>query len=465
MSENVSPVPPERLAALRAAVRGPVRGPQDPAYTAECANYNLLRVAEPAVVVGAADPDDVVAAVRFAGEHRLPVAVKNAGHQIVLPSPGSVLVSTRRLKTLEIDAGRRKARVGAGVRWYEVVAEAAKAGLTPVAGSAPHVGVVGYTLGGGHSPLLGRTHGYAADHVGRIQVVTADGVLRDVTPAGEPDLFWALLGGKGNFGAVTEIEFDLFPVSRFLGGGIFFRGEDLATVLRAWRTWQADVPEEMTTSVAVQRLPDAVGLPDPLRGRFVVHVRVGFVGPAAEGEELVAPLRSAAPVLVDTVTERPIEEIGEIHLDPVDPLPYVEGSVGLREFSAGTLDAFVELTGPGSGCPLVTVEVRALGGALDREPATPNAVPRGMAFTTFGFGVGGPGQTQPMEEYLERYVRRLAPWAHDHNLVNFVGPDDAGTEEAVRRMYGHDRYRRLAAVKKRYDRANMFRFNHNIRPA
>ncbi len=165
-----------------------------------------------------------------------------------------------------------------------------------------------------------------------MNVVTADGELRTVAPDTEPDLFWALLGGKGNFGVVTEIEFDVFPVTRFYGGGIYFAGEDLAAVLEAWRSWLPTVPEEMTTSLGVQRLPDLPALPPPLRGAFVVHVRIGYLGSAADGERLVAPLRAAAPVLLDAVGEKPVTAVGEIHMDPVEPMPYYDRSLALREF-------------------------------------------------------------------------------------------------------------------------------------
>ncbi|WP_432132478.1 FAD-binding oxidoreductase [Streptomyces tendae] len=458
---------PDEVSNLRNDVAGPVMVPGAPEYRAECGNFNLNRVVEPTVVVGAQSADDVAAAIRFATRKGMPVAVQNAGHQVVLPVTDSwLLITTTRMDDLAVDADARTARVGAGIRWRQVLVEAAKAGLAPIAGSAPDVGVVGYTLGGGLSPLLGRSLGYAADHVRWMEVVTADGRIRAVTADSDPDLFWALLGGKGNFGIVTRIEFTLFPVTEFYGGGIWFRGEDMAAVLEVWRKWAPTLAEETSTSVAIQRLPDLDALPEPLRGAFVVHVRIGHLGDAATGSDIVAPLRAAATPLLDSLTLRPFTEIGEIHLDPVERIPYVESGTGLRELSAETLDAFVALTGPDSGCPLVTVEIRALGGALDREPAVANAVPsRGVPFITFAFGVGSPAELPKMDEYLGTYVERLAPWAADATVVNFVSPDEATTEEGVRRLFGRERYARLAAVKRQHDPANVFRLNHNIRPS
>ncbi|MEE4543116.1 FAD-binding oxidoreductase [Streptomyces sp. V4-01] len=456
----------EDLASLRRSVRGPVLEPGSDGYEEECATYNLACALRPAVVVGAGSEEDVRSAVLFAGRHGLPVAVKSAAHQIVSPARDGLLITTSRMRDISVDPRQRTVRVGAGARWREVLARTAEHGLAPIVGSAPDVGVLGYTLGGGQSPLLGRTLGYAADHVRWLDLVTADGELRRVTPRSEPDLFWALLGGKGNFGVVTAVEFEVFPHSRFYGGGVYFAGEHLAEVLDAWRAWLPAQEEAMTSSLGIQRLPDIPSLPAALRGAFVVHLRIGYLGTAADGERLVAPLRAAAPVLLDLLGEKPFTSIGEIHLDPVDPLPYVDRSVCLDDFTEKTAHTLVELTGPRSGCTLANVEIRALGGALDREPAVPNAVPsRGLPYVVFGFAVGAPDQAEQLRADLARVVDGLAPWAAERNMVNFLSPDEATDAAGVRAVYGAERYDRLAAVKKRYDPANVFRFNHNITPA
>ncbi|MFG2356881.1 FAD-binding protein [Streptomyces sp. NPDC048521] len=457
---------PEDMAALRRSVQGPVLEPGADGYDAECATFNLFCGLRPAVVVGATDEQDVRTAVRFAARHGLPVAVKTSAHQMVSPAEGGLLITTQRMQGVFVDAQAQTVRVEAGVRWSDVLPHTAKFGLAPIVGSAPDVGVVGYTLGGGQSPLLGRSLGYAADHVRSLTMVTADGELRRVTPQSEPELFWAVLGGKGNFGVVTEMEFQAFPVSRFYGGGIYFAGEHLAQVLEAWQAWLPGVGEDMTSSIGVQRLPDVPVLPEPLRGAFVVHLRLGYLGSAADGAELIAPLRACAPALLDLVEEKPFTAIGEIHMDPVDPMPYFDRSVCLEEFSEKTAQAFVELTGPQSGCTLANVEIRALGGAFDREPAVPNAVSsRGLPYVVFAFAVGAPDQADTLRADLARVVDGLAPWAAQRNMVNFLSPDEATDTDGMRAVYGAERFDRLAAVKKRYDPANVFRFNHNITPA
>lgn len=457
---------PQDVAGLRETVEGPVLLPGSAAYDEECATYNLTCGLRPAVVVGATGEKDVQAAVRFAAERGLPVAVKCTAHQVVGPAEGGVLVTTGRMAGISVDAAARIVRVEAGVRWRDVLPRAAEAGLAVLAGSAPDVGVVGYTLGGGQSPLLGRSLGYAADHVRRLEVVTADGELREVGPQSEPDLFWALRGGKGNFGVVTAIEFEAFPLTRFYGGGLYFAGEHLADVLEAWRAWLPTVGEDMTSSVGVQRLPDVPALPEPLRGAFVVHLRIGYLGSAADGAALVAPLRAAAPVLLDLVEEKPFTSLGEIHLDPVAPMPYFDRSVCLEEFSEKTARTLVELTGAESDCELANVEIRALGGAFDREPEGGNAVSsRGLPFVVFAFAVGAPDQEPELRSALAKVMDGLAPWAARRNMVNFLSPHEATDSEQLAEVYGPQRYERLAAVKKRYDGGNTFRFNHNVTPA
>ena len=294
---SLPPVLPEDAAPLVATVAGSVLLPGDAGYDDERAVWNLNHELVPAVIVVPESAADVQAAVTFAARQHRPVLVKTTGHQIVGLAHGAVVIATHRMNDITIDAVGRTARVGAGVIWSEVIAKAAKAGLAPLNGSNPTVGVAGYTLGGGLSPTLGRSHGYAADHVRSLDVVTADGELRHVDAESEPDLFWALRGGKGNFGVVTALEFDLFPVSRLYGGGIYFPGERTADVLRAWTAWHPSTPETMVTSIAVMRMPAMPEVPEPLRGKFLVSVRIAYNGTTADGERMIAPLRAVAPAV------------------------------------------------------------------------------------------------------------------------------------------------------------------------
>lgn len=460
---SLPPVLPEDAAALVAAVAGSVLLPGDAGYDEERAVFNLNHELVPAVIVVAESAADVQAAVAFAaGQHR-PVLVKTTGHQMVGPAHGTVVIATHRMNDVAIDPVGRTARVGAGAIWSEVVERAAKDGLAPLNGSNPTVGVSGYTLGGGLSPTLGRSHGYAADHVRSLEVVTADGELRHVDAESEPELFWALRGGKGNFGVVTALEFALFPVPRLYGGGIYFPGERMADVLRAWTAWHPGTPETMISSFAVLRLPPLPELPEPLRGAFVVSLRFAYNGTAEDGERMIAPLRAVAPAVLDTVRDMPYAEVASIHDEPTEPLPYYERGIMLREFPAEAQDTLVELVGPGSETTLWIAELRALGGAWDREPAVPNAVAtRGLPYSLLGVEVGPLSEEQRLKESVAALLDGMEPWRGDRRLVNNLAPDEATDAAAI---YGPERYERLAAVKKTYDPANMFRINHNVAPA
>jgi len=451
------------VSGLKSRLTGPVFLPGEPGYDAERATFNLNTPLAPAIVVGAASVGDVRTAIRYAAENGLAVATRGGGHLVPRDGAGQLLLTLDRMTTVTVDPERSAARVTGSPRWSQVMTVATAHGLAPMNGSLPHVGVVGYLLGGGLSPILGRRNGYASDHITSIDVVTADGEPHTTTATDEPDLFFALRGSKGNVGVVTAVEFGLFPITTVYGGGLWFAGERLAEVLPVWRDWAATLPEAATTSVGIQRLPELPDLPGPLRGAFVLHVRYSHVGTAAEGEALLEPMRRLGTTVFDTVAEIAYADSGTIHNDPPFPVPYFDRSFGLRGLSDEFLAKLVELTGPDSDCPLVNVEIRVLGGALDREPAAPDAVnTRGLPFQWVGFGLGGTDAAEPLTGYLEKCVAELAPWAHPRRIVNFVGPEEALDPRVLRETYGPDLYDRIVVVKEKYDPANLFRINHNI---
>jgi FAD/FMN-containing dehydrogenase len=446
---------------LAPALRGSLFLPGDAGYDDACAGYNLALTHRPMAVVEPSGVADVLAAVAFATRHELPVGVLNTGHGAAVPADGAVLVNLRRMRGVRVDPFAAVARVEAGTRWSDVIHEAAAFGLAPLSGSSPEVGVVGYTLGGGLG-LLGRAFGYAADHVRSIDVVTRHGMLRQATPQQFADLFWALRGGKGNFGVVTSMEIDLFRVPRLYGGGLYFRGSTAAEVLSGYRRWVRTIPDELGSSIALTRFPWQPDLPEELRGRFVVHVRIAYPGPAADGEELVRPLRRIALPLLDTIVDRPYPTSAEIHRDPTEPFALTEASTCLRELDEDAADELVHLAGPDSTCPLRLVELRHLGGALARPPQVPNAVGnRDAGFLLYTAGVA---DTADAAQYGQLVLDRMRPWSTGGTLPNFLGTADA-TPERVRAAYPPDDYRRLVQVKRAYDPENLFRITHNIPPA
>src|SRR3954471_14926659 len=273
------------VARLREAVTGTVYVRGEVGLAAEIACFNPAIRHDPDIVVAVATEGDVVEAVRFAAAEGLPVRVQATGHGAESPISDGMIVSTRGLDGLSIDPETRLARISAGLRWAPVIVAAAEHGLAPITGSSTSVGVVGYTLGGGIGPLA-RQFGFTADWVRGFRVVTADGTV--VTADGETntDLFWALRGGKGGLGVVTEMLLELVSLRSLYGGSVFFEGDAIEPAFRAWIDWSADLPDEATTSVVLLNVPDMDGPPPPLRGRTVLSVRFAYPGDPVEGERL-----------------------------------------------------------------------------------------------------------------------------------------------------------------------------------
>ncbi|RFU84870.1 FAD-binding oxidoreductase [Streptomyces triticagri] len=437
---------------------GPVLLPDDPGYDEERSGFQAGYSHRPDLTVVAADADDVRAAVTHAAGRRLPVAVQSTGHGLAVPADGGVLVSTRRLTGLSIDPVARTARAGAGVRWAEVIKAAAEHGLAPMNGSAPGVGVVGYLTGGGLG-ILGRQFGYAADHVRAVELVTADGQLRRLTPDSEPDLFWAVRGGGGNFGVVTSIEFALAPLPRVYGGVLAFDGAYADEVLAAYPGWARSLPEELTSSLALMTWPDAPFAPEAFRGRHVTQLRIAFTGDAAEGERLVEPLRKVAPRLADRLREMPYTESHTIHSDPPEPHPYDGDNALVTGLSPQALGSLAGAEARESA----VVQVKHLGGALGRAPEVPNAVGhRDADFLVTVLSVLFSRDRATARATHERILAPLEPHRVGRQLNHLFGR--FGLEQ-VRDGYERDSWERLTRVKGEHDPENLFRLNHNIPPA
>lgn len=444
-------------------VQGPVLAAGADGYDDERSGYQLMDPHAPAVIVGAAGEDDVREAVRHAAARGVRVAVQAGGHGLGAGLDGGVLISTRRMAGVRVDPAARTAWVEAGAPWQRVIEAAAEHGLAPLSGSSPGVGAVSYTLGGGVG-LLARRYGFAADHVRRIDVVTADGRTRRVTaadPGGsdDADLFWALRGGGGNFGVVTGMEIDLVPVREIYGGGLYFAVDEVPGVLDAWRRWTETVPEEMTAALAMLPFPDLPMVPEPLRGRHVVQLQIAYSGPQDEARDLAAPLRALGTPLIDRLRTVPYTESATVFDEPDRPHAYRSSNRLVDGLDPRALEAAPKLAGPDAPAMCV-FQIRHLGGALARPPRVPNAVGnRGAAYS-----VNVLSPVEPGEEAVVRDLHRdvLAPFAGRTvgRSFNFsFGPLD---EDGVREVYEPGDYARLTGLKARFDPDGLFYANHPI---
>jgi FAD/FMN-containing dehydrogenase len=445
---------------LAAAVACPVYVPGGPDYAAEIASFNLAVTHSPSFVVAARTAADVGATVRWAAGAGEAVAVQATGHGANLAVDSGVLISTRHMNGVVIDPAARTATVEAGATWKQVLAASLPHGLVGLHGSTTDVGVVGYLLGGG-LPVLGRPHGFASDHVRSFEVVTGDGELRHVDAESEPELYWALRGGKGNVGIVTSLSFDLVPTPQLYGGGIFFPGEHAPAVLAAYRDWVRTIPDAMCTALGLLRLPPLPEIPEPLRGQFVVQLCVAYAGPPHEGERLLAPLRAVAPAVMDAVAEMDYADIDRIYQDPDHPVPAMETSTLLGELDDAAIAALLGQAGPEANCPLVIVQVRHMGGVLDRAPTVADAVTgRGARFSLSAIGVLAPHLAPAVPGALLSLIDAMAPYSTGRSLVNLHGTPGDDADRA--RAWDEPTFARLCRARATYDPAGLFRFGHAV---
>lgn len=445
--------------ALRAALSGELQLPGDPGWDQARAAWNLAVDQHPAAVVLSASADDVSAAVRAAAAAGLRVAVQGTGHNAGAYGSleGALLIKTERMRELSIDPATRTARVGAGVVWGELVAAAAEHRLAALAGSSHDVGIVGYTLGGGVS-WLARKHGLASDRVSAIEIVDATGEQRRVTDETDPDLFWALRGGGGNFGVVTALEFSLLPICEVYAGALFFPFERAGEVLEAWRRWASGSPEEVTSVGRLVQVPPLPEIPEPLRGNSFTVIEAVYLGGAEQGEALIAPLRELGPAIDTFAMQSPAELLG-LHMDPPEPVPGLGDHQMLADLDADALAALVAAVGPGSGSPLLSFEIRQLGGALERREEGSGALGAlDGRYMTFGIGMPvSPEVAEAIGAALASARAALEVVDSGSHYGNF-----AERPVAAESMHGPRTLARLRAVREAVDPDGLLRANHPV---
>ncbi|MDQ5818736.1 MAG: FAD-binding oxidoreductase [Actinomycetota bacterium] len=464
MEIQTGTIPAQAVEQLRARLRGALLRPGEEGYDEARAAWNLNARQRPAAVVMAEEASDVLAVVHFARNLGLGVGVMATGHGVGAPSDGGLLVNTSLMRGVRVDPVARTARVEAGALWKDVIPEAQAHGLAGLAGSAPHVGVVGYTMGGGFG-WLGRRYGLNSASVTDADVVTADGELLRLSADVNADLFWGLKGGGGNFGIVTSLEFRLYPLTTVYGGAVFYPVEKAREVLDLYARWSAGLPDEMTTAVAFMNVLPLPSLPEPLQGRSVVVVKGCYCGEKpAEGEEMFRPVREGlGEHIIDTFGEMPVAAMDAISKDPVDPMGVIQHAEMLSDLSPEAIDALVRVAGAGS--PLIMLEIRQLGGALARTPEHLN--PMGSGEARFSMNAIGatftPETAEAIKAHIANLVEATRPYQTGETFFNFLEVDPA--EDRVRAAYPPEDWERLVALKVEHDPENIFRFNRNIPPS
>lgn len=434
------------LAALAARLTGPLHRAGAPGFAAAAGDPP----ATPAVAVAeAAGPADVAACVRFATEHGLGVA--EPGDPV--PAGGPVLlVATGRLRELHVDPAGAVVRAGAGVRWGEVVAAAARHGLAALGPAAPDRGVAAHLTGGGLGPL-DRSHGLGTDRVTAFEVVTGDGRHRRVTPDAHPDLFRGLRGGGPALGVVTAVEFGLVPLSTVLGGALHFAAGDVAVVARAWAEWTAVLPSQATSSLAVLRGAGAV----------TAAVRVAWTGDVAAGLAVLRPLLEVADPVAGGLGVLPYADVRLAHADVPVPGPVSATGTLLSGLPGEAVDRLLAVAGPGAACPQHVVEVRHLGGAVRREPPHPDCVEyRDDAYALRTAGPAAAPLAAATRAHAEQVLAAVRPWDTGRCLP---GSATTGVRPEATRRWSRATLGRLAAASRRHDPAGVLAAAAAIRAA
>jgi hypothetical protein len=302
-------------------------------------------------------------------------------------------------------------------------------------------------------------------------VVTADGELRRVSAYEYPDLFWGLKGGGGNFGVVTSLEVALHPLTTVYGGNLFYPVERAPEVLDLYSRWIEALPDEMATAVAFLNFPPLPMIPEPLRGGSFISVRGCYCGdPPEAGEELLRSWREFGEPQVDTFGAMPYQQMDMISMDPVDPIGAYTHVELLGELTPEAIDTLVRVAGVDSNSPLFLLEVRQLGGALERPPADLSPIGRrDSRFIMFGIGMSPtpeatPEVAQRLQEHLGYVAEEMRPYETGATYVNFLVLGDWNAER-MRASYSPEDWERLVELKDRYDPNNLFRFNRNISPS
>jgi FAD/FMN-containing dehydrogenase len=449
---------------LQASFRGQLVRPEDPTYDQHRRIWNGSIDRYPALIARCAGVADVIAAVRFARDAGLVVAVRGGGHSFPGQSTcdGGLVIDLGPMKGIRVDPEARTARAQAGVLLGELDRETQAFGLAVPAGIVTHTGLAGLTLGGGIGWLM-RKYGLTVDQLLSVDMVTADGEFVKASEKENADLFWGVRGAGGNFGIVTEFEFCLNPLGPLvLAGPIIWPMEESPNVLRFYRDWITDVPDELTTIVVHRMAPPLPAIPQELHGTPIVTVICCYAGPVEDGEKVVRPMKEFGPPLVDLCMPKPFVA-HQAMFDPSFPHGwwYYFRSADLAELSNPVIDIIGERAMQMTS-PLTAFPIFQLGGAIPRVGEDETAFNGRTAGHTINVNATTATEEgfQEEREWSRAFWTALQPY-HTSVYVNFLMEEG---EDRIRQAYGAGRYDRLKALKRRYDPENFFRLNQNIPP-
>ncbi len=451
---------------LAADFRGQLLRPEDEGYDAARTVFNAMIDRRPALIARCTGVADVIAAVNFARENELVVAVRGGGHHVAGygTCDGGLVIDLSPMKGVWVDVEARAARAQAGLVWGEFDRETQQFGLATTGGRITHTGIAGQTLGSG-SGWLERKYGLTCDNLISAEVVTAGGEFVKASEKENPDLFWGLRGGGGNFGIVTSFEYRLHPVGPIVFGGMllhpFSRARDL---LRFWRDYIEEAPDELGTAPAIFTAPPAPFVPEHMKGQPAAGLIVCYSGSIEEGEEVVRPLKEFGPPEVDLVQPMPYTVVQSL-LDPANP-PGKRNywkSENMSELSDEAIDALVEQAATVTS-PFTEIVLEPKGRAISRVGEAETAIGgRDAAHTLYVFTLWeNPSEDDTHIAWTREFMEAMDSYTTPGISLNFTS--DQG-QDRVKDFFGRDgKYERLTSLKNEYDPTNLFRLNQNVRP-
>jgi FAD/FMN-containing dehydrogenase len=450
---------------LRESILGEVIAPADPSYDEARAVWNAMIDRRPALIIRCAGVADVIAAVQFARSQELEIAVRGGGHSLpgFSTSDGGIVIDLSAMKGIRVDPDAERVVAQGGVTWRELDHETQAFGLALTGGLISSTGIAGFTLGGGIGWLM-RKYGLTCDNLEAADLVTADGRLVRASEHENPELFWGLRGGGGNFGIVTSFEFRLHRVGpTVLAGPIFFPGEQATQILRGYREYTADVPDEMTTLVNLTTAPPAPFLPADVHGKKVVAVVGVYAGPPEEGRRIAEPLRHLGTPITDLNGPMPYTMMQSLLDGLFSPGARNYFKAGyLAGLSDEAIDTLVRFHGP-SISPSSEIHIQHLGGAVARVPDGATAFGgRGAPYLmNIVARWTDPGTDDAQIAWARDLYAATEPFTTGGTYVNFLSEGD----DRVAAAYGPDNLERLARLKEVWDPTNAFRLNQNVKPA
>jgi FAD/FMN-containing dehydrogenase len=455
----------DTLEALRGSLRGSICLSGEPGYDEARTMWNAMIERRPGAVARCVGTADVIRAVRFARDHDLLVAVRGGGHNIAgnAVCEGGLTIDLSPMKSVRVDPAPRTARVEPGATLAEFDKEAQAFGLATPVGINSTTGIAGLTLGGGFG-WISRKYGLSVDNLLSADVVTAAGELLHASETENPDLFWAIRGGGGNFGVVTSFEFRLHPVGpEVLSGLIVHPYSEARRLFDDYRRFVAEAPDELTVWVVLRKAPPLPFLPEDWHGKEVMVLALCYAGDMTAGERAVAPLRALGKPIADVVSPHPFAG-WQAAFDPL-LTPGARNywkSHDFAQISDAAVDAIVEYAGK-LPTPECEIFVAHLGGAINRTAADATAYPHRDAEFVLNVHTRWrePGQDAECVQWARDFFNKTAPHATGGVYVNFMPEDETDRTQGA---YGAN-YGRLAAIKAKYDPGNLFRMNQNIEPA